>query len=130
MTKEHPIAEHEQTMEVLRKDIDDHETRLRVVEKVSVERHVQYQNLLEAISDIKTLISHIDKKMEAANLKLEQDIKLTLDGFDKRLKKLEAADGEKWRQAVWIIFALVAGAIITWAAGRWFECGSCISVPE
>ena len=105
-------AQCDEVMRQLRLDIDDHETRLRTVEQSSTERKVQYENLLESLGGIKALIAQIDTKVGISMQNLEKDIKQALEGLDSRLKKLEEADGAKWKQAVWIVFALVAGGAI------------------
>lgn len=112
MSVAHSVDQHTEQLASLRRDVDDHESRLRVVEAASAKREEQIKNFYENIGAIKALISQIDTKMDAMMSNLERELKEALQGLDKRLKKLEEADGEKWKQAVWIVFALVVGAIV------------------
>jgi len=111
-------AQCDEVMKQMRADIDDHEDRLRVVERSSTERKVQYENLLENLGGIKALIAQIDTKVGVSMQNLEKDIKQALEGLDKRLKKLESADGEKWKQAVWLVIALVMGYLSSRLTGK------------
>ena len=95
----------------LRRDVDDHELRLRCLEKVSAGREEQVKTLYENVGAIKALVAQLDTKMDAMMNNIESKLQKALDDIDKRLKKLETADGEKWKQAVWIVFALVAGGV-------------------
>jgi len=48
--------------------------------------------------------------------KLSENIDAKLNGavsdLDARLKKLEGADGEKWKQFVWIVIAAIVAGVI------------------
>ena len=112
MSAAHPVDQHTEQLVGLRRDVDDHESRLRVVEAASAKREEQIKNFYENIGAIKALIAQIDTKMDNVMGNLEREIKTALEGLDDRLKKLEMADGEKWKQAVWIVFALVAGGVV------------------
>ena len=102
-------AQCDEIMKQMRSDIDDHELRLRCLEKVSAGREEQVKTLYENVGAIKALVAQLDTKMDAMMNNIESKLQKALDDIDKRLKKLETADGEKWKQAVWIVFALVVG---------------------
>lgn len=107
----HQIAGHTEQLTTLRRDVDDHEVRLRAVELVSTRREEQVRGLYENVGAIKELIAQQTAKLEIMVSTFETKIQESLKDIDDRLKTLETADGKKWQQAVWIVFSLVAGAV-------------------
>ena len=107
-----PPKDHATEIEGLRKDVDDHEGRIRVIEKVSAGREEQIKNLYENVGAIKLLVEQLGNKMDKLSENIDAKLNGAVSDLDKRLKKLEGADGEKWKQFVWIVIAaLVAGVI-------------------
>ena len=107
----HSIAGHTEQLTTLRRDVDDHEVRLRAVELVSTRREEQVRGLYENVGAIKELIAQQTAKLETMVSTFETKIQESLKDIDDRLKTLETADGKKWQQAVWVVFSLVAGAV-------------------
>ncbi len=102
----------DEMLRALRGDADDHEMRIRALEAASERRNEQMKNIYEALGGIKTLIAQLAIKIDTAMGSMDSKLGTELEKIDKRLKKLEQADGEKWKQAVWIVFALVVGAVV------------------
>lgn len=111
MESEHPIASHTEQLVTLRRDVDDHEERIRKVETTSTKREEQVKGLYENVGAIKELLSQQAVRLEAMMSNIDNKLAERLEKFEERLKELESADGKKWQQAVWIVFSLVAGAI-------------------
>ena len=108
--KEHPVDVHDAILTTLRADIDDHENRLRVLEKVSNEREIRIQNLYENIGAIKLLVEQLGIKMDKLSENIDAKLNLAVSDLDTRLKKLEGADGDKWKKFIWLVItAIVAG---------------------
>jgi len=112
MSLEHPIETHTEQLKTLRTDVDDLEVRMRAQELVSSRREEQMRGLYENVGVIKELIAQQTAKLESMVSNFDDKIRGMLHDIDERLKVLETADGKKWQNAVWIVFALVAGAIV------------------
>jgi len=110
--KEHPIDSHETILQALRTDSDDHEARIRVLEKASNEREVQIRNLYENVGAIKLLVEQLGIKMDKLSENIDAKLNGAVSDLDARLKKLEGADGEKWKQFVWIVIAAIVAGVI------------------
>lgn len=108
---EHLVAQYTEQLAGLRRDLDDHEVRLRAVELISTRREEQVRGLYENVGAIKELLSQQAVRLEAMVSNIDNKLAERLEKFEERLKELESADGKKWQQAVWIVFSLVAGAI-------------------
>lgn len=115
---EHPVAQHTEQLAGLRRDLDDHEVRLRAVELVSTRREEQVRGLYENVGAIKELLSQQIIKLENMVSNFDVKIQERLDKIDERLKTLETADGRKWQSAVWVVFSLVVGAIVGTIFGK------------
>ena len=63
----HPVAEHEAALAQLKDNVDDHETRLREIERISAGREVQITTLYTTLGEIKQMIADI--RGEIAELK-------------------------------------------------------------
>ena len=107
-----PPKDHATEVEGLRKDVDDHENRIRVLEKVSAGREEQIKNLYENVGAIKLLVEQLGAKMDKLSENIDAKLNGAVSDLDKRLKKLEGADGEKWKQFVWIVIAAAVAGVI------------------
>lgn len=110
--KEHPVSAHEEILSTLRRDVDDQETRIRLLEKVSTAREEQIKNLYENVGAIKLLVEQLGIKMDKLAENIELKLNVAVADLDKRIKTLEAADGEKWKKFVWIIIASIVSLIV------------------
>ena len=118
MSAAHSVDQHTEQLSGLRRDVDDHEVRLRAVELVSTKREEQVRGLYENVGAIKELLAQQMIKLESMVTNFDTKIQERLDKIDQRLKALEMADGKKWQNAVWVVFSLVAGAIVGTIFGK------------
>lgn len=114
MTKDHPVEAHAEQLSSLRRDSDDHEVRLRNLEKVSAAREEQIKGLYENVGAIKLLVAQLGEKMDKLSENIDAKLNSAVSDLDKRLKTLESADGEKWKQAVGYVLAALAAAFVGW----------------
>jgi len=108
----HPVEKHESVLAEIRKNLDDHETRLRTVELSSTQKVEQIKGLYENIGAIKTLLSQLGDKLDKLSENIDAKLQVAVSDLDKRLRSLEKVDGEKWKQAVgYVLIAVIAGVV-------------------
>jgi predicted RNase H-like nuclease (RuvC/YqgF family) len=114
----HPLKQHEQIMNQLRLDVDDHENRLRVIEKALTEQTERTKTLYETVGAIKVLIEQLSGKMDKFMDSVEAEVGAGLAKLESRIQKLEAADGEKYRQVIVYVIEAVIGLVLGFIFGK------------
>lgn len=74
------------------------------------EGNKQINNLALSVQELASSVKTIAKETE----RLGDMMKENIDGMDKRLTKLENADGEKWRSAIGYIGTTILGFLISY----------------
>lgn len=106
----------------------DHEKRIRDLERVSAERTVKLLNFDERFAAILKALENLTEKVEEMKqnfddqlLQMETRINTKIQALSNemndRIKPLEAADGEKWRKFVWLVFGALIAATIGYVIG-------------
>lgn len=78
------------------------------------EGNKQINNLALSIQDLTSSVKTIAKETERLSTMMKENI----NGMDERLKKLENADGEKWRTIIKYIGTTILGIIIAFVFQR------------
>lgn len=74
------------------------------------EGNKQINNLALSVQELASSVNTIAKETE----RLGDMMKENIDGMDSRLKKLESADGEKWRSVVGYVGTTILGIVIAY----------------
>lgn len=80
--------------------------RLNILE----DSNKQITDLAMSVQDLASSVKSIAKETE----RLSDMMKENITGMDARLKKLEAADGEKWRSVVGYVGTTILGIVIAY----------------
>lgn len=108
----HPVEKHEAVLAEIRKTLDDHEMRLRTIELSSTQKVEQIKGLYENVGAIKLLFTQLGDKLDKLSENIDAKLQVAVSELDKRLRKIESADGEKWKQVVgYVLIAVIAGVV-------------------